>query len=447
LNVTLRAAALALLLQALPLRDLRAEDRLDFKTMFYQEERGRMRVIAPTVLYEKQVNSIFGIKLECIYNAITGASPTGAPPPKRSTAGGSSAQAPVTPALAPQPSEHEEEEERDDKALRSPAAQKAPLVRQYSKLSGATPVTTPAPTTTSGGTAPSTAGTTAPTTDGATEGNGVPLATADDTRIGASLEFNARLGRHLAAAQVSLSSEDDYHSLGLALRDAVDFNNKNTALLFGGSVAHDRITAKTLAADETKDTIEALIGVTQLIDAKTFFTINLSRGHVSGYLSDPYKVVELNGQIVPERRPDSKDKTAILLLLSRYVESLRGSAELSYRWYDDSFGITANTYGAAWHQRLGQTFILSPSVRLYDQSAADFYALRFSGNPEFYSSDYRVSPMQAFGYGLKLAWLPVEWFGADIAYERYEQRGKDGDMPADAYPSANIVTVGVRFWF
>ena len=90
---------------------------------------------------------------------------------------------------------------------------------------------------------------------------------------------------------------------------------------------------------------------------------------------------------------------------------------------------------------------MKPSLRWYDQTAADFYAVRFSGAPQHYSADYRVSAFRAVSYGLKLVWRLNPALGLDVAYERYEQQGTDGETDAGVYPRANIFTAGARIDF
>lgn len=142
------------------------------------------------------------------------------------------------------------------------------------------------------------------------------------------------------------------------------------------------------------------------------------------------------------------------LALTRYFEPVRGSAEVSYRFYHDTFGITANTFGAAWYQKLGEKVVLSPSFRFYQQSEADFYgrpsrAPRAAGRrrAEYYSSDYRLSELHAFTYGLSLTWRLHEHLSLDVAYKRYEMIGDDGQTSSDAYPAANVISAGFRLWF
>jgi len=445
-------------------RRTRAEQRIDLKTMLYMEDNDRMKIIAPAVLYEYEISPTLTIKVEGIYNSITGASPTGAPATityTTTTSGGSGGGGTVNvpaPTPAPPPpvvddDDEDEDEEEDDFA----GDARVNRGLRFVHYAGATPAPSPAP---SPSPSPSPAPAPSPSSSGGGGGGGstttttttsnggkVPKAEIDDTRVGFNVEFIKKLGRHTPAVQLAYSTETDYKSFGLALRDAIDFNKKNTTLLLGGALTHDLVEAATLPSSETKDTIDLMAGVTQVLDPQTFVTVNLTVSRVDGFLADPYKVVELNGVLVPEKRPDSKDKLIVFTSLNHYFKAVRGGVEGSYRWYNDSFGIQANTFELAWYQKFGPHFILRPQVRYYDQTAADFYDVRFTGSPENYSSDYRVSALQAFGYGLKFIWTPNDRVSFDLALDRYEQEGKDAATPPDAYPQANVVTVGLRLWF
>ena len=252
---------------------------------------------------------------------------------------------------------------------------------------------------------------------------------------------------HTFGVQFAYSTESDYVSKGLALRDAIDFNQKNTTLLLGISANHDLVQGFYQPDAVTKDSYEGMVGVTQLLDPQTFVTANVTLGQSSGYLTDPYKVSELNGTLVPEKRPDSRNKQIAYLALNHFIEPADASAELSYRYYHDSFGIMAHTVSFAWYQKLGEHFIVRPMLRYYQQGAADFYAVRFADAPEYYSSDYRLSELSAVGYGLKLIWKPSKLVSFDVDVERYQQQGRDGVTSQDAYPAATIIMMGATLWF
>jgi hypothetical protein len=159
----------------------------------------------------------------------------------------------------------------------------------------------------------------------------------------------------------------------------------------------------------------------------------------------------------PENRPNERNKGIALAGLNRSFPDLHGAVDLSYRLYHDSYDTTAHTIDAAWFQHLGEKFILRPGLRFYDQNAASFYHYQLDGtsvvpvsgpprtNGPFYSSDYRLSALQTFTYGLKMIWNVSEALQFDAALERYDMRGTDHATPQSAYCRANIITVGARF--
>lgn len=294
----------------------------------------------------------------------------------------------------------------------------------------------------------------------------VPLARITEQRKA----WSAALGRQFAPGKLSLgvanSRESDYVSTGWSANAQGDFNQKNTTLLFGVAGTDDKIKVFYQAARARKRTNDIIAGVTQLVDRNTSLTLNLTWGRQSGYLSDPYKLVQKDTEIVtgvflpltfPENRPDERDKWIALANLNRALPELRATLDLAYRLYHDTFGTTAHTLDLSWFQRFGQRVIVRPSLRLYRQNAAEFYRYRLDGTaiapaqgaprPQgpFYSSDYRLSEMQTVTGGIKVVWRITDALQLDARYDRYEMRGSDGVTPQSAYPSANIWAVGAKF--
>jgi hypothetical protein len=282
--------------------------------------------------------------------------------------------------------------------------------------------------------------------------------------------WNAALSHQFPRVNVALglgnSRESDYVSTGWSVNTLTDFNQKNTTLLLGLAGTDDDIKVFHQTARAEKRTNDAIVGFTQLLDPQTSVTFNLTWGRQRGYLSDPYKLVQKQTEIVPgvslpltfpENRPDERDKSIALLALNRAFREARGALDLSYRLYRDSYDTTAHTLDAAWFQNFGERVILRPSARFYTQTAAEFYYYRLDGTaivpragaprPEgpFYSSDYRLSEMRTWTYGLKAIWNVTDALQLDAAYERYDMRGTDGVTPQSAYAQANIVTLGARF--
>jgi len=305
------------------------------------------------------------------------------------------------------------------------------------------------------------------------------LAKMHDNRTGGFVEPTLDFGANHFSPQFAYSIESDYISKGAALNYVRDFNQKNTTLNVGWSHNFDTVepgASPFLATDRRKDTDSIILGVTQLLGPKTVFTADVTFVYEQGLLADPYKGFLFYDQpyLVWENRPDHRSQEIVYAGITQFVTPLNGSAEASWRFYHDSFGVLANTVQLAWYQKLGQSLVVSPSFRYYVQSAADFYHLTlpgeynpqnpasnpapgtptdYDGNPQplttprYYSADYRLSEMETFTLGINVHFKVVEHIYLDASFERYIMRGLDGVTPQATYPSANVITVGAHVSF
>lgn len=296
----------------------------------------------------------------------------------------------------------------------------------------------------------------------------VPLSTVHkEIRRGVLVELSHTFARHELSGQFSYSGESDYISRGFALTDLVNFNQKNTVLQLGYARADDEVHPVFFTDSLPKTSDDFIVGVTQILSPRTTLSVNVGLGLTRGYISDPYKIIEKDTELFPglflpltfpENRPDDRKKVTLFASLSHYVDSMRGSVEMSFRYFDDDWGIASETFQFAWFQKLGDRFVLSPSLRIYNQSAADFYLLSLNGTSivptdiatgmaPYYSADYRLSEFRAITAGLKLVARLGEHLSVDVAFERYEMRGRDGITPQSAFASANVVNIGAQWSF
>jgi hypothetical protein len=96
----------------------------------------------------------------------------------------------------------------------------------------------------------------------------------------------------------------------------------------------------------------------------------------------------------------------------------------------------------------GGRLIVRPAFRYYRQSAADFYDTEFTGNPQFASSDYRLSEEETTSVGVQVRiWAIKDRLAADLGYERYITRGLDGKTPQESYPDAHSFSAGLHLQF
>ena len=392
-----------------------AEDRVDFSIGYYVEDHHRVEVWSPVLLWEADLNRSSIIRVQGVYDVVSGASPTGAP---------------LT---------------RNTKAVTQTAntTQNGVGIVGYNVVSG--------PSGTKRTPIYGTVSQTAKTQQTVYVPYGEPfLPTHEfhDERMGLNLELENRVGDWLLDNSVSFGQESDYESVSGTVKVGREFNHKATVLSAAVSFGHDWVERRALNRWDGKDSVEGLLSVAQVINTTTLLTVSGSLGSASGYLDDQYKYASVNNAIIPEHRPDHRERRVAYVMLNHMFEPLHGSLEASYRFYNDSYGIDANTFGLTWLQNIGKHWVVAPSVRYYEQSAASFYAPQFTGKPEYYSADYRLARLSTFTYGLKVVWKQSDRLQFNIGYDRYSMQGRDGGLtPAAAFPSANIFTMGVKVWY
>jgi Protein of unknown function (DUF3570) len=304
-----------------------------------------------------------------------------------------------------------------------------------------------------------------PTGQPAPAGSGqVPLSTLIERRKEWTGDLTRRFSNFSIDAGFADSRESDYVSRGWSVNTVTEFNQKNSSLLLGVAGTSDRVEVFFEPAYLPKHTADGIVGLTQLLDPLTSVSLTVSWGRATGYLGEQHKLVQKTIQIIPgfflpesfgENRPNAKDHGSAVLAVNRSFPALAGAAEGSYRWYRDTFGVTGNTVELAWFQHVGAKFSLRPSFRFYDQTAAGFYHYNLdqtaiipvripTGRGTNYSSDYRISALDSFSLGAKAIWQASDRLQLDVAFERYQMRGRDGITPQSAYPLAAVTTAGAR---
>lgn len=225
------------------------------------------------------------------------------------------------------------------------------------------------------------------------------------------------------------STENDYRSRAVSLDTRIDSEDNNRSWHLGLGVTKDRIGSRDDPdLHRARRTLELSAGLTQVVSSHDLVQASLTRVESQGYHSDPYKRLD--------QRPASRHQTILLLRWNHHVSGWGSTLRSSYRHTRDSFGVHSHTLSAEWVQPLSPRLVLTPSLRLYSQSAAWFYydpVYSFAGAPlppgyltdppPYLSADARLSAFGALTLGLKLAlqW-PAGW-STDLKVERYQQRG------------------------
>ncbi|MEO5764074.1 MAG: DUF3570 domain-containing protein [Casimicrobiaceae bacterium] len=266
-----------------------------------------------------------------------------------------------------------------------------------------------------------------------------------DYRTAGDAKVTKYFDRYAIGVGGAYSHERDYISRAGALELRTWSEDRNRTFAFGAGFASDYIhpTGGRTVDDGRRDTLELMVGVTQVLDAGAILQSNLTYATGHGYYSDPYKLGDM--------RPDHRRTLAWLTRLNRYVPAADGTLKLAYRYIDDSFGADSHMLEAAWFQPLPAQFAVTPLLRYYTQRAADFYygpplGKGFvPGAP--YTSDNRLAAYGAFTLAVKIERQFADGVTADLSLSFYEQRagwrslgaGSEGLLPL----SARWIAVGV----
>lgn len=181
--------------------------------------------------------------------------------------------------------------------------------------------------------------------------------------------------------------------------------------LSDGTVTIDGLrNAKTVAS--------GLLGVTRVLSRRWLAGVTGSFESEAGYLTEPYKVVSLvdsttlavTGQLT-EKRPDTRHRASLTASSAYHLE--RDVLCVSARGYHDDWNVSSGTLDVRYRHELDHEAYLQPHVRYYAQTAARFYVPGLVAGvplPANASSDYRLGPLRTatvgLTYGFHVAGLP-----------------------------------------
>jgi len=262
-------------------------------------------------------------------------------------------------------------------------------------------------------------------------------------------------------AGFGVSSEYDYKHLGANLGVTRDFNKRNTTL--SGGVAYSRDNSNPVGGapiplaqmldagdssnklgSDSKDVVDLLLGVTQVLGRNTLLRVNYSYSDSSGYLNDPYKILSVVDPVtgdtiarVPtvglegptgiyryESRPDKRVKQSVYAELKHAFGQPVLSA--AYRFMTDDWGIDSNTLEVKLRWPWGGSNFVEPQLRYYTQSAADFYRSSLVSDqalPAYASADFRLGQFNATTIGLKFGHRNADGNEWSTRLELYQQSG------------------------
>lgn len=208
------------------------------------------------------------------------------------------------------------------------------------------------------------------------------------------------------------------------------------------------------------------LGLTQVLNKDAVLNLDMGYTRSTGYLGNPYKLVTIiNATAYPsqlasdgsdpiyglisagafsniEVRPGERNQFNWHFGYNHYIEPFDAALHFNYRFAHDDWGIIAHTFDADWVQPFGQGWTITPRIRYYSQTSADFYAPYFSTFtvidpntgllitskfnkelPSYYSSDQRLSGFGALSGGVTIAKQFTKGIHLEAGFEYYTHQG------------------------
>lgn len=243
---------------------------------------------------------------------------------------------------------------------------------------------------------------------------------------------------------LAYSKEHDYRSESAHLGVARDFDAHNTTVnaavnyesdlsfpLGGTPTPLTPMNANWKGPDQSLHEVDALVGVTQVMNRRWLATLSYSYSDLHGYQTDPYKIISVvdpgSGQPAEqlyENRPNSRRKQSVFFENKVHLTSDVITASL--RGYKDDWGIKSMTADLRYRWQIGTDYYAEPHLRYYSQGAADFfhyYLVNGQPVPEYASADTRLAKFHAATYGLKFGMPFDETSEVYLRAEYYDQHG------------------------
>jgi hypothetical protein len=240
-----------------------------------------------------------------------------------------------------------------------------------------------------------------------------------DKRLAADIKVKKYIGKDTVAVGLAYSTEHDYQSTAISVSGTKTSEDSNTTWSGGIGYNQDKINpTNQLVVNEKKRGLEFQVGVTQVLTPLDIAQLTATYTEGAGYYSDPYKSFD--------NRPRNRTTNVLLARWNHHFKEQGATSRLQYRFYNDSFGVQAHTFGLEVVKTLPGGWTVTPGIRYSTQSKADFYYDPPFPNGRtadgYYSADQRLANMGSVTAGIKVSKQIDAESTIDFKLESYVQR-------------------------
>ncbi len=293
----------------------------------------------------------------------------------------------------------------------------------------------------------------------------ISSASSKDVRISPSLNYlkeNAKNNTALGGG-VSFSQEFDYTSIGANVLFAKATKDKNREFSAKASVFLDTwsvILPVELRNIETnfkykqgdnapRNSYNLALGLSQVVNQRLQVSILTDIGYQTGLLGTAYQRVYFgdNGNnAYSEKLPDNRFKLPVGLRANYFLGD-KFILRSFYRFYIDSWNLTAHTAELEIPYKITPFVSVAPFYRFYSQSGVDYFKPYkehlLSDNSEFYTSDYDLSKFTSHLFGLNFRMVSANGLMGvkklNVVELRYSYYNRSTDL------TSHLITLALKF--
>ena len=293
----------------------------------------------------------------------------------------------------------------------------------------------------------------------------ISSASSKDVRISPSLNYlkeNAKNNTALGGG-VSFSQEFDYTSIGANVLFAKATKDKNREFSAKASVFLDTwsvilpVELRNIETDfkykqgdnAPRNSYNLALGLSQVVNQRLQVSILTDIGYQTGLLGTAYQRVYFgdNGNnAYSEKLPDNRFKLPVGLRANYFLGD-KFILRSFYRFYTDSWNLTAHTAELEIPYKITPFVSVAPFYRFYSQSGVDYFKPYkehlLSDNSEFYTSDYDLSKFTSHLFGLNFRMVSANGLKGvkklNVVELRYSYYNRSTDL------TSHLITLALKF--
>ena len=256
------------------------------------------------------------------------------------------------------------------------------------------------------------------------------------------------------------SEERDYLANTLGINVAHEVFDGLSTVTFGYTAGKDEVGKTGTDFKEDIERYQYRLGWSQVF-TKTFLMNFEYEGILeNGYLNSPYRAARLQGLLVPERYPGTRDSYAFAVRAMKGLMTadsrLGSSVQLGFRYFWDTWDIRASTIETAYQRYFDSRWLGEIHYRYYSQTAASFYSDNFLAQMNYMARDKELSTFKSHTVGGKLTYTIrnhpafVKKSTFNVAYDHMEFEYDDFTDTRTLEPyafNADVIQLFLSAWF